>query len=199
MWDKVKKAIAGAAPLLGTALGGPAGGAVASLIAGALGVEETPDAIEAELAGNPEALLKLKQLQLEHAREIKRLVLEAETKRLAEETAQLAEINVTMRAEAAAADPWVRRWRPTYGYATAATWTLQMVGLTAIVGWAVIRHPGDAATIIDAVAGLASALMVLWAVALAVLGVNVSKRSQDKQVAAGQAPVGLLGGLLGRK
>jgi hypothetical protein len=33
-----------------------------------------------------------------------------------------------------------------------------------------------------------------WAVALSVLGVNVAKRSQDKQVTAGQQPGG---GLLG--
>jgi len=62
-WDGVKGLISNAAPMLGAALGGPAGGAVGGLIARALGVEETPDAIEAELRKDPSALLKLKGLE----------------------------------------------------------------------------------------------------------------------------------------
>ena len=46
-WDGVKNLISSAAPMLGTALGGPAGAAVGGLIAKALGVEESPEAIEA--------------------------------------------------------------------------------------------------------------------------------------------------------
>ena len=60
-WDGVKNLISSAAPMLGTALGGPAGAAVGGLIAKALGVEESPEAIEAELRRDPAALLKLNQ------------------------------------------------------------------------------------------------------------------------------------------
>lgn len=69
-WDSVKRIVSSSAPLLGTALGGPAGGAIGGAIASVLGVENTPDAIEAELRKNPEALLKLKALEadLERAR-----------------------------------------------------------------------------------------------------------------------------------
>ncbi len=69
-WDNVKNAISTAAPLLGTALGGPAGGAIGGAIASLLGVENTPEAVEAELRKNPEALLKLRGLEadLERAR-----------------------------------------------------------------------------------------------------------------------------------
>ena len=43
------------------------------------------------------------------------------------------------------------------------------------------------------------ALTVQWSVALAVLGVNVSKRSQDKATHAGQAPTpGILGAVVNR-
>ena len=69
-WDGVKNLISSAAPMLGTALGGPAGAAVGGLITKALGVEESPEAIEAELRRDPAALLKLKGLEadLERAR-----------------------------------------------------------------------------------------------------------------------------------
>lgn len=39
------------------------------------------------------------------------------------------------------------------------------------------------------------ALTPLFSVALAVLGISIHKRSQDKQVAKGLAPAGILGGL----
>lgn len=69
-WENVKGAISTAAPLLGAALGGPAGGAIGGAIASLLGVENTPEAVEAELRRNPEALLKLRALEadLERAR-----------------------------------------------------------------------------------------------------------------------------------
>jgi len=44
-----------------------------------------------------------------------------------------------------------------------------------------------------------TALTPMWGIALAVLGVNVHKRSQDKQVAAGQAPSGILNAIMRTK
>lgn len=82
-WDGVKSLISSAAPMLGAALGGPAGGAVGGLIAQALGVEETPEAIEAELRRDPAALLKIKGLEadLERARiETRGQVVQAEAR-----------------------------------------------------------------------------------------------------------------------
>lgn len=82
-WDGVKSLLSNTAPMLGAALGGPAGGAVGGLIAKALGVEETPEAIEAELRKDPGALLKLKGLEadLERVRiETRGQVVQAEAK-----------------------------------------------------------------------------------------------------------------------
>lgn len=76
-WDEVKDLIGKGAPLIGTLLGGPAGGAVASLVANALGVEDTPDAIGAALKSDPNALLKLKELQFTHKTRFEELKLEA--------------------------------------------------------------------------------------------------------------------------
>jgi hypothetical protein len=78
--------IANAAPLLGSILG--PGGAIAGtgikLIASALGVEEAPAAIEAALETNPDALLKLKELEASHRIELEKFLLEHERVHLAD-------------------------------------------------------------------------------------------------------------------
>jgi hypothetical protein len=58
-----------AAPMLATAVAGPMGGAAVSFIADKLGVEnKTIEGVTTALAGNPEALEKLKQMDLEFAK-----------------------------------------------------------------------------------------------------------------------------------
>lgn len=176
-WDGVKDTVAKAAPLLGSALGGPAGGAIGGLIASALGVENKPDAVANALANNPEAAVKLRELEQAHKRELERMHLEAET-------ARLSEINKTMRAEATASDGYVRRWRPTFGYMVALTWMVQSVA----IAWAMIAEPAEAAGLINAV----TALTPMWGIALSILGINITSRSRDKRVSVGQDGRGLI-------
>ena len=64
MWDKIKELIGDSAPIVGGLLGGPAGVAVGGLISKALGVENNASAIEKELINNPDAFLKLKELEM---------------------------------------------------------------------------------------------------------------------------------------
>lgn len=122
----------------------------------------------------------------------------------ADETkAVLAEVNATIRAESQSEDAYTRRWRPTWGYVTAFTWALQTVAIVAcLLGavWATIQGKADVVTaLLTGAASLAGALAVQWSVALAVLGVAVAKRSEDKAVAAGNQPApGILGALATR-
>lgn len=191
-WSDVGGIVAKAAPLVGSLLGGPAGGAAGALVAKALGTEATPDATAAALQANPEALERVRTLELENERELTRMHLEAET-------ARLTEVNKTMRAEAASNDGFVRRWRPFFGYSVAVAWVVQAFGIIGACLYAAIASPTEAGPIITAVGNMVSALGMQWAVALSVLGVNVAKRSQDKQVAAGQKPdASLLGALTKR-
>lgn len=191
-WSDVGGIVAKAAPLVGSLLGGPAGGAAGALVAKALGTEATPEATAAALQANPEALERVRTLELENERELTRMHLEAET-------ARLTEVNKTMRAEAASNDGFVRRWRPFFGYSVAVAWVVQAFGIIGACLYAAIASPTEAGPIITAVGNMVSALGMQWAVALSVLGVNVAKRSQDKQVAAGQKPdAGLLGALTKR-
>lgn len=95
-WDKVKDVLGGAAPLIGSLVGGPAGGALGTLISGALGVEDSPDAVEAALKGNPEALAKIKALEITHKTELEKMALEDTRVRLADtQDARRAEIERT--------------------------------------------------------------------------------------------------------
>lgn len=62
-WEKVGRAVADAAPILGSLAAGPAGGAVGALIAQKLGTASDPEAVLEAMKADPEALLKIKQLE----------------------------------------------------------------------------------------------------------------------------------------
>lgn len=62
-WSDIKNAVGKYAPIAGTLLGGQAGAAVGGLISSALGVENTPESVMQAL-GNPDAIVKLKELEI---------------------------------------------------------------------------------------------------------------------------------------
>lgn len=129
--------------------------------------KEEPGEISEALKANPELLAKFQQM----ANEIVIAEMQEETKRLAE-------TNATMRAEISSGDPFVRRARPTFLYVMALTWGIQAIGLTAAIVW----KPEVGAKLIGSLADLTA----MWSVALAVVGVYVKTRSDDKKVAAGR-------------
>lgn len=180
-WSDIGKQVANFAPIVGAALGGPAGGAVGTLIASALGVDNDPHAVQTALANDPEAFLKVQALQMEHRAELQRMVLAAETTRLAE-------VNATMRAEYSQDDKYVKRWRPTFGYAVTLTWTVQCFGIVGGLLYAIIERPENSGEILTAISSIVGALSMQWGVALSVLGISVAQRSKDKQIAAGVVP-----------
>lgn len=63
-WADIGKLIGNVAPIVGTAIGGPAGAAVGSLVAGLLGVDNTPDAVASAIKADPNIAVKLKELEL---------------------------------------------------------------------------------------------------------------------------------------
>ena len=73
-WSKIKNIVAKAAPMLGTVLGGPLGGAAGSLIAAGLGVEDSPEAVMQALSQDPAALAKVKEIESNNHVEIQRLI-----------------------------------------------------------------------------------------------------------------------------
>ena len=72
-WSDLGKTIAGFAPLLGGVVGGPAGAGIGSIIASAFGVEDEPSAIAKAIASDPEAAIKLKEIELNNKTELERI------------------------------------------------------------------------------------------------------------------------------
>ena len=169
-WSKVGERIAGYAPLLGSVIGGPAGGAIGSVVASVFGVENTPESILKAVNADPEAGLKLRRIEIENKQAIEKDL-----------TERLRVVNKTIQVESNSADPFVRRWRPFYGYCVAISWLIQMLGFTFVFGYTALAKPDNLTTVIQQFAILSGSLISLWGIALAVLGVSVHKRSKDKE------------------
>ena len=114
-WKDVSKALGSVAPVLGTLVGGPAGAAIGAVVAQALGVGATPGEVSQALTIDPEAAVKLKQIEATRQTELQGLVVAAEQNRLAADTAAIQAVNATMQVEAKA-DHWPTYfWRPFCG------------------------------------------------------------------------------------
>jgi len=75
-WKNISKIVGRAAPALGPALGGPAGGVIGAMVASAVGVENDPAAIEEAIKKDPDAAIKLKQIELENEQKIREHLME---------------------------------------------------------------------------------------------------------------------------
>ena len=178
--DLVDDVLGAGLPLLGSALGGPAGAAVGKLAASALGVDARPEAVKGALSA-PGAADRLKRMEVEHRQTLERIELEGAV-------ANMADVNKTMRQEIASKDTFVRRARPTTIYVINLCILLQViVGAIVIIGF-----PRAMPDYIGLIQALSNPLMV----ALGVVGVYKWRRTSEKMVDAGAAGKG--GGLLAK-
>ena len=73
-FDAIKNIVGAVAPTLGTALGGPLGGAAASAIAGVLGCDNDPQSLQKALSkATPEQLTEIKKAELDFEARMKEL------------------------------------------------------------------------------------------------------------------------------
>lgn len=173
-WKVVGQKLVSSLPVLATALGGPLAGVAGGVVANLLGVEESPQSVLDALS-DPAAVERLKISEIEANEKIQLAYLASETERLKA-------VNLTMRNEANSFDPFVRRWRPFYGYCLAVTWTIQMIMTTYYIGDALTNPEIDFATAVAPLMSVYTILAGMWTVALTVLGVSVHNRTKDKQV-----------------
>lgn len=87
-WSDIAGIVGKAAPVIGGLLGGPAGAAVGGLIASTLGTDNSPDAVSAALAGNPDAIVKVQELQTNAKVQLQQLTVTAEQNRMLAANAQ---------------------------------------------------------------------------------------------------------------
>lgn len=82
-WSDITGLVGKYAPVVGTVIGGPGGAAVGAMVASALGVENSPKAVEKAIASDPDAALKLREFELDnekHLREMAFKTLDVELK-----------------------------------------------------------------------------------------------------------------------
>jgi len=75
-WSDLGKTIAGYAPLLGSVIGGPAGGAIGAIVASTFGVADKPEAILEAVKNDPEAAIKLRSIELDHKTDLERMAMD---------------------------------------------------------------------------------------------------------------------------
>jgi len=144
------------APLLGSLLPIPGAGIAGTLIAKALGCDNTPDAIHSAIKQDPEAAIKLAALENAHSEALQRQVLEAETSRILS-------VNSTMQAESKS-EHWLQwAWRPCNGI---------LFGITLFLVYALPAIKGQGVPVV-----IPDAAMIAWG---SVLGITAWKRGESK-------------------
>ena len=87
-WSDIGGIVGRAAPIVGTLLGGPAGAAVGALVANALNGSNDPEAVNVALTGNPDAMVRIQELQMNAKVQLEQLAVSAESNRLQYEAQQ---------------------------------------------------------------------------------------------------------------
>lgn len=98
-WKDIESDVGKFAPIVGTLIGGPAGAAVGGLVAAALGTAGSPDAVQAAIATDPQAALKLAQFQSDNSVKLQQMAFAHADNVLAAQTA-VAQSDVQDRASA---------------------------------------------------------------------------------------------------
>ena len=136
-WKSIANTVGKIAPVLGGLLGGPAGASVGTLIATTLGVENTPDAVSEALRINPEAAIKLAEIESNEKIKLRELLLEQAKAELAADTQVISDVNKTIQAEAASEHWPTYAWRPFIGFSFGmyinSMWVLPLLHITPVV------------------------------------------------------------------
>ncbi|MBK9497448.1 MAG: hypothetical protein IPO08_23580 [Xanthomonadales bacterium] len=168
-WKDLASKISQSAPLLGSLIAGPAGGAVGAVIASAFGVNSAPADVAAALA-HPDAAVKLREVEANRQIELQALVVRAESNRLAAETAAAESVNATIRAEAASEHWPSYSWRPFLGFCVGLN-VIFSSALVLVVFVPVMFGVETAANSIAQLPGVLGALAAINATVLPVLGI----------------------------
>ena len=184
-WQNVGKQIASYAPILSTILaatgvGAPAAAAVSAagvLISGALGVPNTPDDVAQALVSNPDAAVKIKQIEDDHGDNLAKIAQQSESTQLTAQVTQLQTVNQTMQVEDKTR---VFSWRDFWGYTSGCAFAFVVAIIGYLVGMAVyFNHPEQLA----AIPAIVGSFSVLFGIAATVLGVNSSIESYHSGMA----------------
>jgi len=177
-WKDIADTVKGAAPLVATVLGGPAGAAASVIggIASLFGSEPEPDKIAEAIKADPEAMIKLRQFESQNRTELAKLSIQSATQ------ITLA-VNQTMQAESQSDKWWVSAWRPFWGFISGAAF-FALVIFVCFLAWEAISTKDPSA--IAMIPALVSAFIGLFGVPAAILGIASWHRGKEKRIKAGE-------------
>lgn len=168
-WKDLAADVGKFAPLVGTLLGGPAGAAVGGLVAAALGVQATPSEVSQAIATNPDAAVKLAQIESDNKAKLQALLVVAEQNRLAAETSAVQAVNATMQVEAGSNHWPTYSWRPFVGFAFG---TLGLIGgVTAAAAYIGVMMFGAKPEMLVSLPGLLGAEALVMGTMAPILGI----------------------------
>jgi len=147
-WKDIGETVGKYAPMLGDLLPIPGAGIAGKLIGAALGCDSTPDAIHAAIQADPQAAVKLAQIEADNRALLQQQLLTAET-------ARIQAVNATMQSESKS-EHWMQwAWRPFIGFVFGVTFSGVYLILP-LVKVPVPVIPSEAWMMIGAVLGVAS-------------------------------------------
>ena len=111
-WESVKEFLGTSAPVVGSLLGGPAGGAVGGLVASWLGVEDKAEAVMRKLQTDPEALARIQEMEVQERMQLRQLQFKQAELAITDKQHQHEQQQETIRTGDTAEDEYVRRTRP---------------------------------------------------------------------------------------
>lgn len=177
-WKDIATLIRDDAPALSgilaaTGVGAPVAAAIAaagSLAGAALGVPGTPDDVGKALQVNPDAAVKLRQLETDEAKTLATLAAQTRVAEITADSDAVKATNTTMQAEAAA-DHWpTYSWRPFIGFAVGANIILSTCMVVGVFV-AMCLNAAGADKAVAALPGALGALAALVALASPILGI----------------------------
>lgn len=178
-------------PLLGAVLPIPGGAAIGAALASAIGAPSAkPEDILAKLTQSADAVEKAREFELTNQKEMLALQLNYELEMRKADTADLATVNETMRAELAnaTAEAWYQKaWRPANGFAVALGSLCGVIGACLLFYRAIVQRD---ATALNAIPQLATSLALILGVPGAAVGIAAWHRGkmQREEVKQGVPP-----------
>lgn len=169
-------------PILGGALGGPAGALAGSLIASVFGSETTPEAVEKVISSDPNALIKLKELESKNTEILLKFYTDISKMDSDSEVKNLETVNNTILQEYKTEDRFKTYWRPLFGYSMAFGFLSSIASLSYSLAYAAMNRPEEVMSIAQTIASV-------FSMGFPVVGLGIWQRSRDKHLEKlGQPP-----------
>lgn len=166
-------------PLLGAALPIPGGAAIGSMLASVIGSPSAnPTDILATINASAEAAAKAKQFEEENRTTLMQKAFDYELEQRKADSADLAAVNASMQAEAAASaneNWWQTGWRPFNGYVLGVASLITVAGVFYL---AFLALSGKDANALNAIPTIVSSIAMVLAIPGAAVGITAWHRGR---------------------